>query len=93
MAWHYTEYRVTAPDTKYYNNEPLTVSQIYNLFTSLDKNFSISRFKGLGEMGNCLAYTCLDPATRCTTTVKGIGDVDTIYRMLGVCADDRKELI
>jgi DNA gyrase subunit B len=54
----------------------------------------ISRFKGLGEMGpEDIAMTCINKSTRCFTTIRGIGDLDTIYKMLDADTDARKKLI
>jgi DNA gyrase/topoisomerase IV subunit B len=52
------------------------------------------RFKGLGEMSpSSIKCTCIDPQTRCFTNIRGLGDVEVIFKMLGVDTDERKKLI
>ena len=87
--------------TKYsqeFVDDPCTFVMLYTLFKKIsDPTHGLlkpRRFKGLGEMSKeAIKYTCIDPSTRCFTVVKTVGDVDRIYKMLGVDTDERKKLI
>ncbi len=67
---------------------------VYNLFETLNEKFCIKRMKGLGEMDRKhLSLTCLDPITRTYMTIRSPGDVDNIFRLLGVDTKLRKDLV
>lgn len=74
-------------------DRPMTLYQVYQIMSGLDQLITISRYKGLGEMSpKDLGVTCLNPITRCYTTINTVGDVDRIYAMLGVNTEARKSL-
>ena len=87
--------------TKYsdlFVEDPCTFVMLYNIFKKISDHdhglLKPRRFKGLGEMDrDAIVYTCIDPNTRSFTVVRSIGDVDRIYKMLGVYPDERKKLI
>jgi DNA gyrase/topoisomerase IV subunit B len=83
--------------TKYtdkFVGQPCTFMMLYQIFKDLDGLCEITRFKGLGEMGpEDIAMTCINKSTRCFTTIRGIGDLDTIYKMLDADTEARKKLI
>lgn len=92
--WDSIEFKVTTKFTDYFQDSPVTLVQLYQLFEKMDGLFTVSRMKGLGEMNmKQLEYTCVDPTTRSFATITGTGKVDRIYEMLGVNTDARKELV
>ena len=77
------------------NINPISLVQLYEICKSFDKLYTIERYKGLGSMDSKdRKISCLDPKTRTVHQITDIGDLDTIYGMLGVNSDYRKhELI
>lgn len=85
---------VTTKFADTYQNEPLTYMQIYNIFNEIDTAYPVRRLKGLGECTpEQLLYTCVDPATRTYTTITSIGDVEVLFKLLGVDTELRKSLV
>jgi len=94
MHWDKINLYCTTRHSEKYLHEPTTPIKLYEDFSTLDGLFTLSRYKGLGEMpADDLFFTCVDPKTRCFTRVTSIGSVDRIYDMLGVNTDARKRLI
>ena len=96
--WKQLDFFVTTKYSDLYVEEPCTIMVLYDMFKKIsDPNkglLKVRRFKGLGEMSReAIKYTCIDPTTRSFTVVKSIGDVDRIYKMLGVDTTERKKLI
>ncbi len=92
--WNKFNMYVTTKYSDLYMHAPCTYMMLYSIFETLDTCYSIRRFKGLGEMSeSAIFYTCVDPQTRCFSVVKGIGDVQKIYDMLGVDSSARKKLM
>lgn len=80
--------------TDYYNNESMTITGIYHVFKEIDGLFTTSRMKGLGQMPKpVLRQTCLDRSERSFVTVTSLGDVEHLYRVLGVDTQARKDLV
>ena len=85
---------VTTKHSDTYENEALTYMQIYNIFNEIDTAYPVRRLKGLGECTpEQLRYTCVDPVTRTYTTITSIGDVEKLYKLLGVDTELRKSLV
>lgn len=85
---------ITTRMTKLYKNEPVTVTGLFDIFRDIDELFTTSRMKGLGQMPKpILRQTCLDTSTRTFVTITGVGDVEDIYKVLGVDTKARKELV
>ena len=94
INWEALTFFVTTKDTSYYRDTPVMFWQLRQIFDIFDKEFNIRRIKGLGECtAEELKYTCLDPTTRTVVTIKGIGDVKTLFDMLGVDTTERKKLV
>ena len=96
--WRDFDLFVTTKYSDLYVEEPCSIMMLYDMFQKISHpKYGIlkpRRFKGLGEMSaEAITYTCIDPSTRSYTVVKGIGDVDRIFKMLGVDTDERKKLI
>lgn len=85
---------VTTKATATYVAEPLTYMQLYKIFNDIDTAYPVRRLKGLGECTReQLLYTCVDPTTRTFSTITGLGDVEKLYKLLGVDTELRKTLI
>ena len=94
VNWRYYDLYLTTKLTNLYKNKNMMFWQIKQVLDVLDGECSVSRIKGLGEYSeDQLKYTCLDPATRTVVTIYGLGDVDTIFAMLGVDTAARKKLV
>ena len=94
VNWRHYDLYVTTKLTNTYQNKNMMFWQIKQIFDVLDNECGVRRIKGLGEcQPDELKYTCLDPATRTVVTIYGIGDVDTIFAMLGVETSARKKLV
>lgn len=92
--WTAYELFVSTKYSDLYRSQPCTFAMLAQIFEDIDRIYKVSRFKGLGEMSNdALRMTCVDKMTRCFTVVKGVGDVDRIYKMLDVDTEARKKLI
>lgn len=96
--WRDIDMFVTTKYSDEFVEDPCTFVMLYTLFRKIsDPSRGLikpRRFKGLGEMDKeDIKYTCIDPQTRCYTVVRGIGDVNRIFKMLGVDTDERKKLI
>jgi DNA gyrase subunit B len=73
---------------------PLPIMMLYKIFQKTDEFFYIERLKGLGSMKPEEAWiTCLDPDTRITYPITSVGDVDTLYALLGDSAEYRKAVL
>jgi DNA gyrase/topoisomerase IV subunit B len=94
VNWLRINFAVTTLHTKQYENEMLSFTEICGIFKTIDKEFGIRRLKGLGDMDkHHLASTCLDPATRTYVNITSLGDVDKIFKLLGVDTDSRKDIV
>lgn len=92
--WDKYELFVSTRYSDLYKSQPCTFAMLAQIFDDIDRIYKVSRFKGLGEMSNdALRMTCVDKMTRCFTVVKGVGDVDRLYKMLDVDTEARKKLI
>lgn len=96
--WKNTDIFITTKYSDLYVKDPCTYMMLYNIFAKISHPekgiLKVRRFKGLGEMSPKAIYdTCINPETRSYTVIKSIGDVNRIYKMLGVDTDERKKLI
>ena len=74
--------------------EPKMFWQMKQIFEVLDSEFNVTRLKGLGECSRDeLKRTCLDANTRTVMTINGVGNVQTLYDMLGQETAARKKLV
>jgi len=94
ICWSQLSFYVTTKFTDHYRDTPRSLVQLYQDFLVLEEAYTVSRMKGLGQMTlPQLRYTCIDPDTRSFTVISGTGDLDRIYRMLGVNTAARKGLV
>lgn len=96
--WKDIDLFITSKHSDIFVEEPCTFTMLYDLFRKIsDPTHGLlraRRFKGLGEMSpSSIKCTCIDPQTRCFTNIRGLGDVEVIFKMLGVDTDERKKLI
>lgn len=89
------EIKVSTRHSDVLNKTPMSITNLYSIFTDLDKQFfEIERYKGLGRMmpvDRC--STCMDKKTRRTYQIKSIGDLNRIFELLGKDSQYRKELL
>ena len=94
MRWDQITFSVTTKLNNSYVKIPHTIMELYDLFEKLDTVFSLTRFKGLGQMSNSqLLESCVDKHTRVCYTITNIGDIEIFYNIFGVDTKARKKLI
>lgn len=94
IAWESYTIEISTRMTNEYKRYPVTFWDLWNFFRAIDRELSVRRFKGLGEMPDPqLEFTTVNPLTRCMIQIKSIGDLDVIYSMMGVDTNARKGLI
>lgn len=96
--WRDIDLFITTKYSDVFVEDPCTFMMLHNIFKKISDPvhgiLKVRRFKGLGEMSkDDIVYTCIDPATRSFTPIRSIGDVNRIFKMLGVDTDERKKLI
>lgn len=70
---------------------PATIIQLYEYLKTFEKLYTIERYKGVGSMSiQDRQESCMDRNNRIVRQIKGVGDIDVIYGMLGNNADYRK---
>lgn len=83
--------------TKYsdlYKDQPMSMVQLYQVFSSLNDLFEIERYKGLANMFPVdRARTCMDPRHRKVYQVTTMGDVDRMFQLMGNDSSYRKQLL
>ena len=81
--------------TDYYVDTPVAMVTLFANLSELDSYLGrVGHFKGLGEMKpKQLRETCFDPNTKSAIIVRSIGDINTVYGMLGVDTKQRKSLV
>ncbi len=89
-----TQIFATTKNSNYLKNSPVSVVQLYAMFKQMNKILYIERFKGLGSMPEIhSARNCLIPETRKAYQITSIGDVKTVFDMLGNDPTERKRLV
>lgn len=89
-----TQIFVTTKNTTYYKDSPITIVQLNEIFKRLNDMFTIQRYKGLGSMPpKDRSRNCTAPATRRVYQITSIGDIDTVFAMLGTDPSERKKLV
>lgn len=85
---------VTTKNSDLYTKSPTTIVQLNDIFKKLSGMFQIQRYKGLGSMPPAdRSKNCLNPSTRRVYQITNIGDIDTVFAMLGDDPMYRKKLI
>lgn len=94
IKWEDFTLLITTKDTDYYKHTPVSFWQLKQRFDIFDKEFEIRRIKGLAEcLPDDLRFTCLNPNTRTVVRIRGVGDAEVLYNMLGVDTAARKKLL
>ncbi len=94
IAWTKLGIYITTLHTPMFNDRLVSVMQLYDVLKTLDTQFYITRYKGLGSMPAAdIGRTCMDPNRRRIHQITSVGDVDTIFRFLGDDPTGRKNLL
>ena len=85
---------VSSKKSKDMVQHPVTLMQLYQYLKKIDDQFDMERFKGLGQMPAVDRFnTCMDPNNRRTFQVTSVGDVKSIFGLLGAESAHRKRLL
>lgn len=85
---------VTTKNTDTFKRSPTSISQLCDIFDKLNNMFHTERYKGLGSMPAAdKVINCTNPTTRRIIQITNIGDIDTIFDMLGSDPTERKKLM
>ena len=94
IAWKKLQIYITSKHTPQFKDMPVSVIKLYEILQSFDELFDINRYKGLASMPALdRNRTCMDPAYRTVHQITTIGDVDTIFNLLGGDSYYRKQLL
>ena len=94
LRWDQISFSVSTKLNDSYVKKVHTIMELYDLFEKLDTVFSLTRFKGLGQMSNGqLLESCVDKNSRVCYTITGIGDIEKFYNIFGADTKARKKLI
>jgi len=67
-----------------FHDDPVSIMELYSLLKRLDNEFTTTRYKGLGSMPvEDKARTCMDPTRRSLYAITTVGEVETIFNLLG----------
>lgn len=93
-ALHHYQLYVTTRHTALYRDTPTTVYQLYERFRAFDDFFDTKSYKGLGSMmPKDKALTCMDPHFRSSFEVRGAGNPQVVFDLLGGASGPRKKLL
>ena len=93
IYWNDIRIFITTKNTDVFDHQSISLMYLFREMEELDKIVSVSRFKGLGQMPEgILEATCINQDTRCIIPVRGIGDINIFYQLLGVDTASRKKL-
>lgn len=85
---------ITTKNSNEFKDSPISIVQLYESFRSLDNLFTIERNKGLGLMSpKDRTITCMSPETRRTYQISSIGDLKTMFNVMGTDTSTRKRLV
>lgn len=94
IAWKKLQIYITSKHTNQYKETPVSIVQLYTLLQSFDELFTINRYKGLASMPPLDRYrTCMNPDYRTVHHITTVGDVDTIFNLLGSNSAYRKLML
>ena len=94
FGWRYYVLIASSVHSGEIDERPVSFVMLGDLFDEIDKVFPIHRFKGLGEYSpEQLENTCVNRTTRSISTIRDLGDVQSIYNHLGVDTTYRKKLV
>lgn len=94
IRWNDYDIVLTTLQTKELTRSTMTVYQTYSIMSSLDVTFTISRYKGLGEMGiKDLEMSAVNPETRSVVAIREVGDIDRIFEIMGKDTNARKRML
>ena len=89
-----TLYISTPHNLEYMNNQRSSICHAYSVFTVLDKIFDVTRIKGVGQVKPPIQRRyMISRETRTITNITSMGDVDIMYKLMGVDTAYRKKLL
>jgi DNA gyrase/topoisomerase IV subunit B len=85
IKWKTTQIYITSKNKPVvFQDYPVSVMELYTLMKRLDNEFVTQRYKGLGSMNaGDKTRTCMDPKSRSMYSITTVGDVETIFNLLG----------
>jgi DNA gyrase/topoisomerase IV subunit B len=94
IQWRKIQIYITTKNTSEFKDQQVSIMKLVALLQTLDKQFKIQRYKGLGSMKpEDKASTCMDPERRNMHRITSVGDVALIFNLLGNDPAARKKLL
>ena len=94
IAWNKLQVYITTKHTNLLTEQAVSLVQFYDIMMSFTSEFEVRQFKGLASMPPLdRNRTCMDPEYRTVHRITSVGDVQTIFNLLGNKSEHRKKLI
>ena len=94
IRWKDIQLYITSKHVNQYKDTPISITKLCEILLSFDELFDISRYKGLASMPPLdKNRTCMDPKYRTVHRITTVGDVTTIFNLLGNDSSYRKQLL
>jgi len=94
ILWRQLKIYITNADGKVYKDRYVTLYQLYQIYCQLESVFNVEKYKGLAKMNEINIFeTCMNPSNRVLLKIERIGDVNTIFDLLGNSQMGRQELL
>jgi len=94
IQWRKKQIYITTKNSSEFRDREVSIMKLNDMLTTLDKQFSIERYKGLGSMKPAdMGRVCMDPQYRNMYKITEVGDVQRIFALLGKNTAARKQLL
>lgn len=94
LGWKHLEIYVSTKLTDTLKNTRVSITQLYEIFTTISSTLDITRQKGLGGIDpQNLKPICIDPETRILHQITSLGDYERIKMLMGSDVTLRKEIL
>jgi len=94
IKWRKKQIYITTKNSSEFRDREVSIMKLNDMLTTLDKQFSIERYKGLGSMKPAdMGRVCMDPQYRNMYKITEVGDVQRIFALLGKNTAARKQLL
>ena len=94
INWRKMQIYITSKNHSHYQNEQVSIGQLYRILKKFEDLFHIKQFKGLGGMPPEDCYiTCMDPSRRTIHVITSVSDIDVVFDLLGNDSSARKNLL